>query len=122
MPVILKSMLTKSASGAAVVILSLSFFTPFSESFIFKKYDRLPWERQVKKLRYVNKWLYPPFIALGEMTGMIEHFPQLAGELLLSIYNNDPEKVIKEHQDIIKINGQDLWKDYCLPLLKDGKI
>ena len=52
----------------------------------------------------------------------IYHIPQLAGLLLLQQYNGDVNTVISSHPEILTLDANGIWEQFCLPLLTHGKL
>ena len=53
---------------------------------------------------------------------LIYHIPQLAGLLLLQQYNGDANTVISSHPEILTLDANGIWEQFCLPLLTHGKL
>lgn len=50
------------------------------------------------------------------------HLPLLAGRMLVTQYRGDVKAILNEHPQLTKVNSQQFWNQYCLPILTTGKI
>lgn len=59
----------------------------------------------------------------GRLTeSFINHLPLLAGKMLVAQHGGDVKAVVDNYPMLTKVNGQQFWDQYCLPILTTGKI
>lgn len=51
-----------------------------------------------------------------------DNLPRLAGEMLIRSYNGDLEALLSDHPDIFALNKEELWYEYCIPILTKGAV
>ncbi len=53
---------------------------------------------------------------------LLHHIPRIAGERLVMNYEYDVQRLLHEHPALTSMSGEELWHNYCMPLLVTGKV
>ena len=99
----------------------IEFFPPIGQVGLFGEFEKYPWKKGCKLTGYLHKTMDYLF-ATEYLDSFIVHLPELAGELLITQYQNDCEALLREHPNLPLLDGKKLWDQYCRPILVDGKL
>ena len=99
------------------------FFPPIAQSYFHGNYSRDEnWKRVNMELRR-NLRSGKPFLNIeARIQSLVSHFPQIAGEIFVDLFHGDIKALIKEHAALGKLSKNELWEDYCFPLLTKGRL
>lgn len=115
-----KKTMDKYIVGELKVVLP-EFFAPIGEVHVLGRVQDYDLRKNVFRLRY-HQCLLNPWEAVGGVQNIVTHLPEFAGEILVKQYKNDVKALVREHPNLKELTGSQLWEQYCLPLLRRGKV
>ncbi len=105
--------------------ISLSeFFPPLAQAYLLGTDFELAARFWAPYIGYL--WKIDPQLKIPEhvacLKDIIEHLPELAGDLLVKQYKNDVAALVREHPRLFELDAAGLWEEYCVPLLNSGRV
>jgi hypothetical protein len=108
--------------GLFVVPMNINeYFAPIGQAYLLG--DEYPLEWAWEKAFPKDAFTFPVTEKESELyTRIFEHLPRLAGELLVKSYDKDIPRLVRENTEMFSSTRDSIWEDYCVPLLKTGKL
>lgn len=108
--------------GLLVVQMDINeFFIPIGQAHLLG--DEFPPEWVWEKVFPKDAFTFPVTDEERELyTRIFEHIPRLAGELFVKSYDKDITRLVRENAKMFSSTRDNIWDDYCVPLLRTGKL
>ncbi len=107
------------------------FFPPIAQGKYFSldvARERSQWNSNLHSLEYlltgdlVIFWTGDDTAVYQWADSFVQHLPQLSGHLMVEQYKGDVKALLREHPVLPRLDGPTLWRDYCEPLLRTGRL
>jgi hypothetical protein len=92
---------------------SSEFYAPLGTAYLSGTPERLQKTAEVTAREVLTSF---------KLLDIIKHLPQLAGEILVDQYHGDVKALMREHPKLPHLSGKELWQQYCMPLLTEGRL
>ncbi len=112
----------KSHGKTGFQVNTAEFFPPLAIKGITGASREVRWNRltRYKKRQWDSREVVlKKQVATGNFLG---HLPARACDILVQNYDGDVKRLLQEHPQLPYLDGQQLWRKYCLPLLVSGKV
>jgi hypothetical protein len=100
------------------------FFPPLGQShFLGKEVQKYDWalDEQVSSMAYFHPERARQENA-DEISRHMHYISSVAGFMLVKQYKHDVRALLREHPSLANLDGKQVWKMYCRPLLIHGKL